>query len=164
MDLAHFRMLNNELLKKDPYVVPEQALLIILDIKYHICMAKNGKDAKNTKHISRRILSVINGEECNLHRTVWCEVGLQLADIKTKNFREDKLNPRLGYAMVRIYHWQNTCQRGMTGYIILLRTMCSKLIDWIEFRIHINEFEIFTRVYNDKLDLRMTNRTLITFL
>ena len=30
---AHFRILNNELLNKDPDVVPEQAHIIILDIK-----------------------------------------------------------------------------------------------------------------------------------
>ena len=38
MALAHFRMLNNELLKKDPYVVPEQTPLVILDIKSAIFM------------------------------------------------------------------------------------------------------------------------------
>ena len=31
MALENFRMLNNEFLNKDPYVVPEQAPLIILD-------------------------------------------------------------------------------------------------------------------------------------
>ena len=33
MALAHFRMINSKLLNKDPDVVPEQAPLIILDIK-----------------------------------------------------------------------------------------------------------------------------------
>ena len=33
MALAHFRMLNNELLNNDTYVVPEQAPIIILDGK-----------------------------------------------------------------------------------------------------------------------------------
>ena len=33
MALANFRILNNELSKKDPYVVPEQSHFIILDIK-----------------------------------------------------------------------------------------------------------------------------------
>ena len=33
MELAHFIMLNNELMNKDPDVVPEQILLIILDRK-----------------------------------------------------------------------------------------------------------------------------------
>ena len=63
MSLAHLRMLNNEFLKKDPYVVPEQLPLIILDRKSSICMANNGKDAKHTRHISRRINFVRNGKE-----------------------------------------------------------------------------------------------------
>ena len=31
VDLAYFRMLNNEFLNKDPYVVPEHAPIVILD-------------------------------------------------------------------------------------------------------------------------------------
>ena len=54
MDLAHFRIPNKKLLKKYPDVVPLQAPLIILDIKSAMCMAKNGKDKKNTRLISRR--------------------------------------------------------------------------------------------------------------
>ena len=50
-------------------------------------MAKNYKDTKHTRHISRRMHFVRNGEECNLHKTAWCEVGLQLAYIGTKNGR-----------------------------------------------------------------------------
>ena len=38
MDLAHFRILNNEFLNKYTDVVPDQAPLIILDIKSAICM------------------------------------------------------------------------------------------------------------------------------
>ena len=49
MDLAHFNMLNNELLKKYPYVVPEQAPLIILDIKPDICIDTNVKETKQTR-------------------------------------------------------------------------------------------------------------------
>ena len=45
---------------------------------------------------------VINGEECNLHKTVWCEGVLWLADIGTKNVREDEWNHRLGKSMVRL--------------------------------------------------------------
>ena len=33
MSLSHFRMINNELLNKDTYLVPEQAPVIILDSK-----------------------------------------------------------------------------------------------------------------------------------
>ena len=43
MYLSHFRMINNELINKDPYVFPGQEPLIILDIKSAVCMAKNGK-------------------------------------------------------------------------------------------------------------------------
>ena len=59
---------------------------------------------------------VRNGKESNLHKIVWCEGGLELADIGTNNVREDKLNTRFGYAMVRIDNLQNTCQRGVTVY------------------------------------------------
>ena len=89
MYLAHFRMLNNELLNKDPDVDPEQAPLIIFDSKSSICMDNNSKDSKHTRHIDRRINFIRNGEEYNLHKTVWCERGLKLADIGTKNVRED---------------------------------------------------------------------------
>ena len=51
MTLAHFRMLINELLNKDPDVFPEEAPLIILDSNSAVCMAKNGKDTKHTRHI-----------------------------------------------------------------------------------------------------------------
>ena len=51
-------------------------------------MTKNGKDTKQTIHISRKMHFLGNGKECNLHKTVWCEGGLQLADIGTNNVRE----------------------------------------------------------------------------
>ena len=62
MDLAYFRMLINELLKKDTYVVPEAGPLIILDIKSAVCMAKNGKDNKHARHVARRVHLVKNCE------------------------------------------------------------------------------------------------------
>ena len=46
MASAHFRMLINELLNKDPDIVPEEAPLIVLDSKYAMCMANNVKDTK----------------------------------------------------------------------------------------------------------------------
>ena len=61
MALAHFRMLINELSNKDPYIVPEEAPLIVLDNKYAVCMAKNSKDTKQTRHITRRMHFVRNG-------------------------------------------------------------------------------------------------------
>ena len=44
MASAHLRMLIHEFLNKDTDIVPEEALLIVLDGKYALCMAKNGKD------------------------------------------------------------------------------------------------------------------------
>ena len=55
MDLAHFRMLIHELLNKDPYIVPEEDPMNILDSKSAICMDNNGKHTNNTRHISRRV-------------------------------------------------------------------------------------------------------------
>ena len=61
MALAHFRMLINELLSKDTYIVPEEYSLIVLDSKSYMCMDNNGNDTKHTRQISRRIHSVRNG-------------------------------------------------------------------------------------------------------
>ena len=61
MAIAHFRMLINKLLNKDPDIVPEEAPLIFLDSKYDMFMAKNGKDTKHTRHVSRRMHFVRNG-------------------------------------------------------------------------------------------------------
>ena len=63
MYLAHSRMIYNEFMNKDPYVVPEQAYFIILDIKSAVCMSNNGKDTKHTRQISRIMHFVINDEE-----------------------------------------------------------------------------------------------------
>ena len=59
-------------------------------------MAKNRKDTKHTRHISRRIYFVRNEEKCKMHKIDWCEGGLQLSDIGTKNVSEPDLTPRLG--------------------------------------------------------------------
>ena len=67
-------------------------------------MVNTGKDTKHTRHIYRIIYFVINGEDCNFQRIVWCEVGLHLADIGTNNGREYELNLILGYPMVILYH------------------------------------------------------------
>ena len=68
MALAHFIMLIHELLKKFPDIVPEEAPLIVLDSKYAMCMAKDCKDTKPTRHIARRMYFVSNGEKCNMHK------------------------------------------------------------------------------------------------
>ena len=46
-------MLIHEFLNKDPDIVPEEATLIVLDSNYDMCIAKNGKDTKHTRHIAR---------------------------------------------------------------------------------------------------------------
>ena len=71
-------------------------------------MAKNGKDTKHTRHIARRMHFVRNGEKCKMHKIDWCEGGLQLADIATKNFGEHDLTLRMKYIMVRLDNWDRT--------------------------------------------------------
>ena len=83
-------------------MVPEQVSIIILDIKSAICMAKNGKDTKHTRHIPIGMHFVINGKELNLNKTVWYEVGLQMAYIGTNNVMVYQFNHILLYAMVRL--------------------------------------------------------------
>ena len=53
MNLLHFRMLINELLNKDPDIVPEEARIVILDSKSAVCMAKNVKNTKYIRHVER---------------------------------------------------------------------------------------------------------------
>ena len=55
MALSHFRILIHELLNKDPDIFPDKYPLIVLDSKYDMCMAKNGKYTKHTRHIARRM-------------------------------------------------------------------------------------------------------------
>ena len=43
---------------------------------------------------------VRNGEKCNIHKIDWCEGGLQLAYIVTKNVSEPDLTPIMNYIMV----------------------------------------------------------------
>ena len=102
MALAHFRMLVHELLNEDPDMVPKEAPLIVLDSKSAQCTANNGRDTKHTRHIARRMHFVRNGEKFKIHKIEWCEGGLQLADIGTKNVSEPDLTPRMKYIMVRL--------------------------------------------------------------
>ena len=102
MALAHFRMLVHELLNEDTDMVPKEGPLIVLDRKSAMCMAKNGKDTKHTRHIARGMHFVRNGENCKMHKIDWCEGGLQLADIGTKNVSEPDLTPIMRYIVVRL--------------------------------------------------------------
>ena len=89
MALAHFRLLIHNFLDKDPDIVTEEAPLIILDSKSDVCMSNNGKYAKHTRHIARRVNVVSNGELCKMHKIDWYEGGLQLEYIATKNIGEN---------------------------------------------------------------------------
>ena len=101
MALSHFRMLVHEFLNDDPDIVPKEAPLIVLDRESAMCMANNGKDTKHTRHTARRMHFVRNGEKFKMHKIDWCEVGLQLAYIGTRNLSEPDLTPRMKYMMVR---------------------------------------------------------------
>ena len=68
MSLARFSILIRELLKKDPYTVPEEDPMIILYSKSDVCMANNGKDVNHTCHIARRMHYVRNGENFKMHK------------------------------------------------------------------------------------------------
>ena len=45
---------------------------------------------------------VRNGDKFKMHKIEWCEGGLQLAYIGTKNVSEPDLTPRMKYIMVRL--------------------------------------------------------------
>ena len=62
-----------------------------------MCVAKNGKDNKHTRHIARRMHFVRNGDKCKMHNIYWCKWGLQLADIGAKNVSKPDLTPRMKY-------------------------------------------------------------------
>ena len=100
MALAHFRILIHECLNKDPEIFPVEGPLIFLASKSSMCMAKNGNDTKHTRHIARRIHFVMNGEKCKMQKIDWCEGGIQLADIGTKNVSEPDITPRIKYIML----------------------------------------------------------------
>ena len=95
-------MLVHELLNEDSDMVPKEAPLIVLGSKSAMCMAKNGRDTKHTRHIARRMHFVRNGEKCKMHKIEWCEGGLQLADIGTKNVSGPDITPRMKYIMVSL--------------------------------------------------------------
>ena len=72
VNLSHFRMLIHELYNKDTYIAPKEYSLTILNIKYAMCMDKNGKDTKHTRNIARRVHFVRNGEKWKMHNIDWC--------------------------------------------------------------------------------------------
>ena len=102
MSLTHFSMLIREFLNEDLDMVLKKATLILLDSKSAMYMTNNGKDTKHTRQITRIMLFVRDGEKCKMHKINWCEGGLKLADIGTKNVSEPDLTPRMKYIMVRL--------------------------------------------------------------
>ena len=106
--LSHFRMLIHELFNKDPEIVSEEAPLILLDSRSDVRTDKNGKDTKHTRHISRRVKFLRNSEKWKINKIDWCEGGLQLSDIATKNVCKNDLNPRMKYIMVRFDNREKT--------------------------------------------------------
>ena len=79
-----------------------------------------------------------------MHKIEWCEGGLQLADIGTKNVSEPDLTPRMKYIMVRLENWrQNTCTTGVIVYWIVMKNKSSELtrLDWVGIRL--NQIEMF---------------------
>ena len=102
MSVAHFRMLIHELLNKNTDIVPDEAPLIILDSKSDVCMANIGRDIKHTRHISKKMHLVRNGEKCKMHKIYWCEGGIHLADVATKNVGDHDLNPKMKYILIRL--------------------------------------------------------------
>ena len=76
--------------------------MVVLDSKSAMCMSKNAKDTKHTRHIARRMNFVRNGENFKMHKIDWCEGGLQLADIATKNVGENDLTTRIKYITVNL--------------------------------------------------------------
>ena len=71
-------------------------------------MANNSKDTKHTRHIASRMHFVTNGEKFKMHKIDWCEEGLQLTEIGTKNVSEPYLTPRMKYIMVRLENLDRT--------------------------------------------------------
>ena len=49
-----------------------------------------------------------NEEKCKMHKIDWCEGGLQLADIVTKNVSEPDITTIMKYIMVRLENWDRT--------------------------------------------------------
>ena len=64
-------MLIHDFFNKDPYIVSQEAPLILLYSNSDICMAKNVEDTKHTRHIARIIHLERNGENCKMHNIDW---------------------------------------------------------------------------------------------
>ena len=101
-------MLIHELLNKDTEIIPDEAPMIFLYIKSAFCMANNVNDTKHTRHVARIMNFLRNVEKWKVSKIDWCEGGLKLEDIATKNVGETDLTPRMKYIMVRFDNWERT--------------------------------------------------------
>ena len=95
-------------MSNDPDIVLDEDPLIVLDSNSSMCTANSGNNTKHTRHISRRMNFVSNGETFKMHKIDWFEGGLQLSYIATKNFGDPDLTPRMKYIMVRLENWYRT--------------------------------------------------------
>ena len=95
-----------------------------------------------------------------MNKTVWWEGCLQISDIRTKNVREDLLNPKLGHDMIILENWRNTFKIGVIVYRRVWKTMWFEWLEWIDLSIRLNEYEMLIWVYNDELGFRMMGITL----
>ena len=95
-------MLIHELFKKYPDIVPEEYPIILLDSKSAVCMSNNGNYTKHTRHISRRVNFVRNGDKRKIHNIYWYEGGLHLSYIANNNVGKNDLNTRMKYIMVSL--------------------------------------------------------------
>ena len=97
-----------------------------MDIKYDVCVSNNGKGKNHTRHIYRRVNFIRNDKNCKMHKIDWCEGGLQLADISTKNVGDNYLNTRMKYIMVSLENWKITLVQDMwhnTKYCVVTRVL-----------------------------------------
>ena len=134
MALEYFRILIHELLNKDPYIFPEVAPIIVLDSNSSFCMAKNGKDTKNTSHIARRVYFLRNGENCKKHKIDWYEGGLKFSDIAINNDVDKYLNNKIKYIMVMLENWNRALVQEEwqdTGKSTE-QEFCMTIINWFE--------------------------------
>ena len=88
-------------------------------------MAKNGKDTNHIRQIARRVNFVRNSENVKMHNIEWCEGGLHLVEIATKNIEQNYLNSRMKYIVVRLDNREENFTRGVKGDMRVFGTRCS---------------------------------------
>ena len=76
-----------------------------MDSKSAVCIDNNVKDTKNTRHIYRKVHFVSKDEKQKNKKIKWCEGGIYLSDIATKNVSENDLNNIMKYIMVGLDKW-----------------------------------------------------------